>query len=366
MTSKNKLPTDKNKSPNDNKDKKRESYLQKFSQGLAFLAEGILIAGRPHFLVSKEGVISVEGSIELENTLIKPLEVNSYLSKPYAFASEADLKSYIDKAQQESPETLYKKAKSICKKYIDSDDHQIFLIASDLIFTYYQDKLGLTHYLFFVGDNTSGKSNHLTVIHILAYRNLMSSDLTPANVYQFFGGQEEGQGTLCIDEADHIDTNIDLMGILKNGYTTGFPVVRVDTSQGRKQDRFFTFGFKAFAAERLPDTLMAKGFNQRIVELACTYGNPPYDISEVLNPAGEQEFQKLIDELDDFRNTLLIHRLLHFHEKISNIQVNLSARERQLFKPLIRVYQNHPTTLKELLYVISKFVSQRRKNNTNT
>jgi hypothetical protein len=99
--------------------------------------------------------------------------------------------------------------------------------------------------------------------------------MTATNVYQYSGSQEEGQGTLCIDEADQIDSNIDLMRIFRNGYTTGFPVARVDTSDSRKQ--FFTFGFKAFSAERLPDSLTAKGFNQRVI-LLCTYGIPQYDM----------------------------------------------------------------------------------------
>jgi hypothetical protein len=267
--------TDRDKHSENSKNKNSEIYLQKYSKGV--LAEAVLIAGKPVFLVSRYGAISVEHSIEVQNILIKPLEANSYLSQPYTFASEVDLKSYIDKTKGELPESLYKKAKSICKKYIDSDDQQISLVASDLIFTYYQDKIGLTHYLFFIGDNTSGKSNNLTVIHILAYQNLMSSDLTAANVYQFLGSQEEGQGTLSIDEADQIDSNVDLMRILKNGYTTGFPVARVDTSRGRAQDRFFTFGFKAFAAERLPDTLTAKGL--RLV----TYRSPLADSKAIPN-----------------------------------------------------------------------------------
>ena len=31
------------------------------------------------------------------------------------------------------------------------------------------------------------------------------------------------------------------------------------------------------------------GFNQRIIELHCSPGFPKYDISEVINPAGEEE-----------------------------------------------------------------------------
>ena len=93
----------------------------------------------------------------------------------------------------------------------------------------------MTHYLFFVGNNGSGKSNNLQVLKFLAYRNFTSTDMTAANIYQFLGSDEEGQGTLCEDEADRIDNDRPKMSIYKNGYITGFPVARTDTSFGRKQ-----------------------------------------------------------------------------------------------------------------------------------
>jgi hypothetical protein len=228
-----------------------------------------------------------------------------------------------------------------------------------------QDKIGLTHYLFFVGGNNSGKSNNLTVLHFLAYRNMTSSDVTSANIYQFLGSREEAIGTICEDEADDIDEDKDKMRIYKNGYTTGRPILRTDTSFGRKQYKFNTFCFKAFASEMLPDSIKAKGFNQRIVELQCTYGFPKYDISEVVNPAGEDEYQQLLDELLETRNMLLIYRLLHFEDKIPDIKLNIENREKQLFKPVLRIFQN-TQILNELLPVISKYISQKRENNANS
>ena len=123
--------------------------------------------------------------------------------------------------------------------------------------------------------------------------------------------------------------SLDKMRIYKNGYTTGFPVLRTDTSYGRKQQRFNTFCFKSFAAERTPDPEKAKGFVQRIVEVNCFAGNPPCDISELVNPAGDQENQNLRDELLEFRNILLIYKLVHFHEPISDIKdLNIKNREK--------------------------------------
>jgi hypothetical protein len=239
------------------------------------------------------------------------------------------------------------------------------ICAADTIFTHFQDKIGLTHYLFFMGDNSSGKSNNLTVLHYIAYRNMMSSGMTAANVYQFLGSGEEGVGTICEDEADNIDEDREKMKVHKNGYTTGKYYHRTDTSVGRQQLKFNTFCFKAFASEKLPDSVTAKGFNQRIIELPCVYGFPQYDISEVANPAGEEEYQELLDELLYTRNTLLVYRLLHFKDKILDIKLNIQGREKQLFKPVLRVFQ-HTQTQNKLLPVISKYISQRRENNANT
>src|SRR5215210_7107517 len=323
----------KNVKPKNTKDKdndhKREVFLQKYTNGL--LAEAVLIAGRPYFLVSEnKEEISIVQSIELEDKIVKPLTQDMYLSRPYTFTSEQEVRKYVEKTKKENLDTIFRRVKSLYRKYVDADDFHISICAADIVYTYYQDKIGLTHYLFFVGNNDSGKSNNLRVIHMLSYRNFMSTDVTAPNIFQFLGNKEEGQGTLCIDEADNIDASHELMSISKNGYTKGFPVARIDTSSGRKQYRFFTFGFKAFAAERLPDSVKAKGFNQRTISLPCIYGNPQYDISEILNPAGEQEHQGLLDELNETRNIMLIYRLLHHNDKIPDIKLNLIAREKQL------------------------------------
>jgi hypothetical protein len=71
------------------------------------------------------------------------------------------------------------------------------------------------------------------------------------NISQFLGSEEEGQGTLCEDEADRIDEDRQKMAIYKNGYITGFPVARTDTSFGRKQLKLNTFCFKSFPLIRL-------------------------------------------------------------------------------------------------------------------
>jgi hypothetical protein len=354
------------------KQKEKPIYAQKYHDG-DLLAEAIVIGRKPYFAVSapkvgnpEEVTITLQESISIdEKTVLKPFEISAYVNQPYSFKSEQEFFEFVKKAKNENLDSLSRKVKSIWRKYVDADDFHISICAADTIFTYFQDKIGLTHYLFFVGDNSSGKSNNLTVLHYIAYRNMMSSGMTSANVYQFLGSGEEGVGTICEDEADNIDEDREKMKVHKNGYTTGKYYHRTDTSVGRQQLKFNTFCFKAFAAEKLPDSVIAKGFNQRTIELPCVYGFPQYDISEVANPAGEEEYQELLDELLETRNTLLVYRLLHFKDKILNIKLNIQGREKQLFKPILRVFQ-HTQTQDELLPVISKYISQRRENNANT
>jgi hypothetical protein len=352
----------------DKKDKPTE-YLQKISNIPGYpefnLVESILVGGISKFLIYDGKNIKIQSSIELENKILKPFESNLYMNKPYSFISDEQVQEYIQKANNETLDSLYLKVKSIWKKYIDADDFHIVICAADTIFTYFQDRIGLTHYLFFVGSSTSGKSTNLTVFQHLAYRNMTSTGISYANIYQFLGSGEEGIGTICEDEADNIDLDPEKMKIYKNGYTAGRPTSKIDTSYGRKQLKFNNFAWKAFSAERLPDVLKAQGFNQRIIEIFCTFGIPQYDISEVVNPAGETEFQELLDELNEVRNILLMYRLQHYSDPIPNINLNLVNREKQLFKPVIRVFQK-TQTLTELLPVISKYVSDKRQKNTDS
>jgi hypothetical protein len=372
----NKSKGNNNNNKSESEKAKKEIFLQRYTSiDDGSIAEAVIVVGRPKFAIAvpkaanpnEVSSITLHDAIEPdEYTIIKPFEPTSYMSRPYRFNSVEGFQELVENIRTKDLDALYKKAKSIWIKYVDADDFHISLCAADTIFTYFQDKIGLTHYLFFVGGNTSGKSNNLTVLHYLAYRNMMDSGMTAPNMYTFLGSGEEGIGTICEDEADNIDLDNDKMKVYKNGYTTGKPYHRIDTSfGGRVQGRFNTFSFKACAAEKLPDSVTAKGFRERIIELPCVYGFPQYDILEVENPAGDEVYEQLLEELHTMRNSLLIYRLLHFHEKIPDVKLNIRNREKQLFKPVIRVFQA-TQILKELLPLISNYVSQKRESKANT
>lgn len=119
------------------------------------------------------------------------------------------------------------------------------------------------------------------------------------------------------------------------------------------------------AGERLPDEIEARGYMQRTIVIKCLPGFPDYDISEVTDPAGAGEYQSLLDELNDARNLLFCYRLVHFNDTIPNIKLNIKNREKQLFKPLLRLFQG-TRAFDTLKPVISKYIRERRMTKANS
>ena len=58
------------------------------------------------------------------------------------------------------------------------------------------------------------------------------------------GDIEECQGTIAEDEAEDIGYNKDKQKILKNGYSSGGNVPKVDLTYGRAQGSFLVYSMK--------------------------------------------------------------------------------------------------------------------------
>lgn len=339
------------------REEKKECYVQKYEGN-----EAVLIDGIPYFIEVIDNQVIQHSEIILPDMILKPLPKTSYLSKEYSFKSIEEINEYILKAQFETFDSIYLKVKAIWSKYIDADNDHLTICAADTIFTYFQDKLGMTHYLLFVGDNGTGKSNNLKVFQYLAYRPLFNTSMTVANIYQFLGNIEEGQGIILEDEADRLDQDYKKMEVYKVGYQTGTKVARTDISYGRKQEGYWTYCFKALSAEQQPET---KGLMERTFVLQCSTGNPKYDITEAINPAGDSEHEQLFSELHDIRKLLLIFRLVNYNKPIPDIQLNIKNRDKQVCKPLLRLFQNS-NSVKEISTTLSKFISEKRDRKTQT
>ena len=239
-----------------NDDGKKTYTINKYSQGIR-LAESILINNIPYFIQIINNKPFLSQKISLPDIDIVPPERTEYLSKEYIFHSEEEVNQFIELAKNETLDSLFTKVKkTTLKKYIDLDDDFINILASDVIFTYFQDKLGMTHYLLIVGDNNTGKSNILLVFSFLGYRTILDVAITPANIYNFGSQLEEGQCVIIEDEISDIDDQFEKKKMYQVSYRAGTKVTRmydnnssVSDSTKRKSSRqqgFFLFGFKMF------------------------------------------------------------------------------------------------------------------------
>ena len=246
------------------------SYAIRYSSA-DFLAEAVLIAGQPKFLVVKRnsGSISIQSSINVEGKILKPLKKEAYLSDPYSFLSEQEIHGFENEGRNITMSDLYISVKSLCQLFIVGDNNHITLLTAHITYTHYQDRLKLTHYPFFIGKPGSGKSNNLTQIKLLGYRTFMNTVMTSANIYQFLGSQEEYAGTLCIDEVNSVDENNKLMEILKTGYITGNKVVLMIYIMAEFKMRISHFVIRLLLANGCLNAATANGFNERTIPIHC-------------------------------------------------------------------------------------------------
>jgi hypothetical protein len=361
---------------NKNKEQKNLYPIFKYSQGTP-LMESILVENIPYFIAINDGNNNNKEPIfckkhPLSAIDIIPPERTEYLSKAYSFESVEEIHKFVELAKNQTLDSLLRRVKGILKKYIDIDDDFINVVAADIVFTYFQDRLGMTHYLLIVGDNNTGKSNILLVFSILGYRSILDTSITPANIYNFGSQLEEGQHTILEDELGDIDEQLDKKKMYQVSYRTGTHVTRMYESnfnnnspgnsarKSSRQQQFFLYCFKMFATEKLPHKVKSKGFLERLIPLKVVPGNPLYDIAEVIDNSGDKKLHELNQELEDTRKLLFIYRLLHHKDSIPDVKLNIKNRYKQLTKPLIRLFQNSES-LQEIIKSLSKYLIEKNK-----
>ena len=280
-------------------------------------------------------VVKAVFSIEEKTRILKPPALEEYLHNPYEFLSNEDIEHVIGQAKNETIFSLYEKAKSIISKYIDQEEHIINLIATDVMFSYFQDRFNTVHYTGIFGDNGSGKSSIGDIFEALAYRAMNTTDPTPANIFRSLGSVEAGQITLILDEAEKVDQSPEMMAILKTGYDFKKQVSRINQFTG-KPEKFYTYCPKLIIGERPPSQNIAKGVMDRTFAVTMYIGKPKHDIKEILNPTdtGGEEYKELLGEILNFRKTLFVYRLMHFKDKIENIDIGISGRNKETCQAL--------------------------------
>jgi Signal recognition particle receptor beta subunit len=158
-------------------------------------------------------------------------------------------------------------SKGIWETFIAAPNRVITLCAADTIFTYLQDRFPMTHYIFVIGDNDSGKTAFIDVMGATCSRPYSAVSMSDAVLYRVLGSEDEGQAVILLDEANSLSEKI--LESLKSGYKKSGFVARVDdTVDNKKQpQRFKTYGFKMLAAEYSPTGKGVKGADERFFKI---------------------------------------------------------------------------------------------------
>jgi hypothetical protein len=234
-----------------------------------------------------------------------------------------------------SIDSLFQKTNEFVSRFVVHHSHILDYISALILFSYFQDRFSTIPYTMFVSDGGSGKSTIGNVFEDLGYRCVNMTDPTTANIFRIFGTVEVGQCTLVLDEAERVDRDKDMMGILKNGYENGKKITRLD--QFERQKHFHAFGLKILSAERTPNPSSASGVLDRTFVISNFKGKPEYDIKEIRIPKSAE--QKRVSKYIDFlRKSLFIYRLAHFNNEIKDIETGLDGRDKELCKPILQVF----------------------------
>ena len=329
-----------------NKDEEKLPTLTtyKYSKnGKGDLYEAVLIDGQPCFITYNHtsSKLSICPGITEKFRILYPAEPSEYSYPPYEFDSKEELERVYSAAKKENLDTLLAKAKSFVSMFNDQDGHKLDSIASDVVWSYFQDRFATTRYEALTGGVGSGKSALAATYGAIGYRPVNTTNPTAAVIYRLLGNIEPGQCTMILEEAEKIDQNYEIMAILKTGYTRDGKVDRTNPNT-LKPEFFNSYCFKIIVAERSPNQDSGKGVVDRSFVHSCFKGYPQYDIKEILNPTntGGPEHQALRTKLENFRKLLLMYRLYHFKDEIPDIDIGIIGRDKELVKPTLQLFHD--------------------------
>jgi hypothetical protein len=356
-------------------DKPKEIYTYKNGNS-GVLYETIILEGKSVFVYYDSNAQKLEEQLKFveqiieDNRIIKPTPRDLHVCKPYTFASAQMLLEYFQKAKNQDLDTLLVKAIKIAKRYVIQPKEVQKLLAIDTIWSYFQDIFSTTHYINATGDNNSGKTVSGNFIKSTAYRVVKLSDPSATHIFRTLGSFEAGQVVIVLDEAEKINDFPDMLTTLKAGYENGDLIPRSNTAGNYEVEFFYPYDLKFIISEKGLDEYKAKGVIDRTFSFNCIPGDPQddIDITEVLETRVQMmpfEIQERLQELLDFRNTMLMFRLLHYNDKLIDIDVGVRRRNRQLVKPTLQLFYGTKSQ-QEVEETLEYFLRAKSKRKLNT
>jgi len=279
--------------------------------------EAVYVKGKPFFLTFKDDRFELYDEVTVEGEIFLPKEYpNEFPYEPYGYF-EGNVPTI---------EELYWKVREEFGLFLDLEPIWKDYLAACVLLSYQQEKLRTVPYVYFVGDNESGKTVALNLLNWLCYRPMLGVTIPSADVYGYLDDSDV-PGTILEDEAQGLYKDLDKAKIYKAGYKKGAVVPRTMLTQNKRFIKYFrVFCFKACAAEEMPHV---KGLLERFIFIPMTEGYPTKDWADI-NKDDEQRLREL-------RNILLKWRLSTIETELPEIELPVKGRLKELWKPIIQV-----------------------------
>ncbi|MGD6934287.1 MAG: hypothetical protein ACQCN5_08785, partial [Candidatus Bathyarchaeia archaeon] len=225
-----------------------------------------------------------------------------------------------------SREELFWKVRDEFDLFLDVESIWKDYLAACVLLSYQQEKLRTVPYVYFVGDNESGKTVALNLLNWLCYRPMLGVTIPSADTYGYLD-DSEAPGTILEDEAQGLQRDMEKSKIYKAGYKRGAVVPRTMITQNKRFIKYFrVFCFKACAAEEIPHV---KGLLERFIFIPMVEGYPRRDWAD-FNEEDEKRLRQL-------RDMLLKWRLASMDWKIPEIDLAVKGRLKELWKPILQI-----------------------------
>ena len=279
--------------------------------------EAIYHESKPAFLVQNKGTFSVYDYLTIEDSCFLPKEYpNEYPYEPYGYNTDDLIRL----------EELFLRVRAEFDLFLDVEAVWKDFLAACVLLSYQQEKLLTVPYVYFVGDNESGKTVALNLLNWLCYRPMLGVTIPSADTYGYLD-DSDAPGTILEDEAQGLQRDLDKAKIYKAGYKRGAVVPRTMITQNKRFIKYFrVFCFKACAAEETP---RVKGLMERFIFIPMVEGYPNKDWAD-FNKQDENRLRTL-------RNLLLKWRLATIGLDLEVVDLSVKGRLKELWKPIIQI-----------------------------
>jgi len=296
-------------------------------------------------LVKTESGFSIVESVTNRGHKAVPKEISEIPYQPYSYY-EQDIPSRED---------LFWKVRDEFDHFLDVESIYKDFLAACVLLSYQQEKVRTAPYVYFYGDNESGKTVALTLLSLLCYRPMFGVTIPAADLYGYLD-DADAPGTILEDEIQGLNRDLDKSKIYKAGYKQGATIPRTFFNEHKRFIKYFRcFCFKAAAAEEMP---RVKGLLERFIFIQMVEGFPKKDWADY-NKEDEQRIQQL-------RNMLLKWRLATRLEWfLPEVELPVKGRLKELWMPIIQIVSGLPVE-PDLRQFLDQLQKERMNEKVNT